>query len=85
MFSTEIYLRNLNEVRQFVDTVSLYPKLEVYLVSDTYTMDAHSLIGILTLHVSSPVTMEVSSDNIPESFWEDIRPYVYNAEMVAGA
>ncbi len=77
MYSTDVFFKNLNSVKEFVDTVSKYSKLEVNLVSDIYTMDAHSLIGILSLDISSPIRLEVPSDEIPETFLEDIGPYIY--------
>lgn len=80
MYSTDVFFKNLSSVKAFVDTVSRYSKLEVNLVSDIYTMDAHSLIGILSLDISRPIRLEVPSDDIPETFLEDIRPYIYETK-----
>ncbi|MBR2175995.1 MAG: HPr family phosphocarrier protein [Clostridia bacterium] len=77
MFKTEVYFQNLNTVKTFVDMVSMYPKHEIYLVSDIYTMDAHSLIGILSLDISHPIELQVLSDDIPQSFFEDLKPFIY--------
>lgn len=77
MYTTEVFFKNLNNVKEFVDIVSGYSKLKVNLVSDIYTMDAHSLIGILSLDITKPIKLEVPSDDIPQSFFVDIQPYLY--------
>ena len=77
MYRTKVYFKDLGEVKRFVDMAAQYSKLEINLVSDIYTMDAHSLIGILSLDISAPIELEVSADNIPESFYEDMKPYIY--------
>ena len=80
MYSAYVYFKDLSYVKHFVNTVSKYSKLVVNLVTDIYTIDAHSLIGIISLDFEKPVLLEVPSDDIPESFFEDIAPYLYKAE-----
>ncbi len=77
MYKTDVFFKNLTSVKDFVNAVSKYDTLEINLVSDIYTMNAHSLIGIISLDISKPITLEVPSDDIPESFYEDIKPYLY--------
>lgn len=80
MYSTEIFFSNLSHVKSFVNVVSKYDTLAVNLVSGIYTMDAHSIIGILSLDITKPIKLEVVSENVPESFIEDIKPYIYEHE-----
>lgn len=80
MFTTKVFFKNLAGVKDFVNSVSLFPKLEVYLVSDIYTMDAHSLIGILSLDITSPVALEIREDNVPSELVEAISPYFCKKE-----
>ncbi|MBQ8133231.1 MAG: HPr family phosphocarrier protein [Clostridia bacterium] len=77
MYTTEVFFKNLSSVKEFVDTIAKYDSLEINLVSDIYNMNAHSLIGIISLDISKPITLEVPSGDIPESFYEDIKPYLY--------
>ena len=77
MYNAKVYFKDLNTVKEFVDMAAKYGKMESNLVSDMYTMDAHSLIGILSIDISAPVDLEVPENDIPESFYEDIAPYVY--------
>lgn len=76
MYSTEILLRDLNHVKQFVTTVSKYDKIPINLVSGIYIIDAHSLIGIISLDISKPIKLEVPVDDIPETFYDDIKPFI---------
>ena len=78
MYRTKVYFKDLAEVKKFVDMAAQYSKLEINLVSDIYTMDAHSLIGILSLDISAPIELEVPSDDIPESFYEKCLEYKEN-------
>lgn len=76
MYSAEIFLHDLNHVKQFVNITSKYDKLPINLVSGIYIIDAHSLIGIISLDISSPIKLEVPVDDIPDSFYEDIKPFL---------
>ncbi len=78
MYQAKVYFKDLNTVKEFVDMAAKYGKQEINLVSDIYTMDAHSLIGILSLDISAPVNLEVPGDDIPEELISDVAPYVYN-------
>lgn len=82
MLNTFVKFRDLDSVKHFVDMVSLYPKHEIYLVSDIYTMDAHSLIGILSLDISNPLELEVRSGDIPDEFYDQLKPYVFQPAEV---
>lgn len=75
MYSTEIFLQDLNHVKKFVTITSKYDKLPINLVSGIYIIDAHSLIGIISLDISKPIKLEVPVDDIPESFYEDIKQF----------
>lgn len=78
MYSKEIFLNDLEHVKQFVAVTSKYDKLPINLVSGIYIIDAHSLIGIISLDISKPIELQVPVDNIPESFYEDIKPFLSN-------
>ena len=77
MYSTEIFLSNLNDVKQFVNMTTKYDRLPISLVSGIYNVDAHSVIGIISLDISKPIKLSVNSDTVPDSFYSDIAPYVY--------
>lgn len=81
MYSTDVYFKSLSAVKSFVEAVSQYPKLEVYFVSDIYTIDAHSLIGILSLDVTKPITLEIRENDIPQDLLDNISCYLCKPEL----
>ena len=74
MYSTMIFLHDLNNVKQFAAITAKYDKLKINLISDVYTIDAHSLIGIISLDITDPMTLELPDEEPSEEFLADIRP-----------
>lgn len=79
MFCTDIFLPNLDDVKSFVSMTTKYKSLPINLVSDKYVIDAHSIIGIISLDITKPITLKVEADEVPEDFISDLKPYAYNA------
>lgn len=77
MYRTKIFLQNLAHVKQFVDMTTKYDKIKINLISDIYTIDAHSLIGIVSLDISSPVILELPDIEPPQEFLQDISSFIY--------
>ena len=78
MYSAKIFLKDLTHVKQFAAMTAKYDKLKINLISDIYTIDAHSMIGIISLDITNPMTLEIPDVNPPEEFLEDIRPFLLN-------
>ncbi len=78
MYSTMIFLHDLNNVKQFAAITAKYDKLKINLISDVYTIDAHSLIGIISLDITDPMTLELPDEEPSEEFLADIRPFLYD-------
>ena len=62
MYSARIFLRDLTNVKHFVAMTAKYDKLKINLISDIYTIDAHSLIGIVSLDITNPMTLELPDE-----------------------
>lgn len=77
MYCTDIFLPNLDDVKNFVNMTSKYKTLPISLVSDKYVIDAHSIIGIISLDITKPIKLEVNLEDIPQSFITDLTPYIY--------
>ena len=54
MTKLQIRMRQVDQVKDFVDLLSKYP-YEMDLVSGRYTIDAKSLLGIYSLDLSNPL------------------------------
>jgi len=62
MQTLTVSLKMAQSVKDFVNIVSRYP-YPVYLKSGRFTIDAKSLLGIFSLNISKPLTMEIHSDD----------------------
>jgi phosphocarrier protein HPr len=73
MKSVMIKLDTINDVKNFVNTVSRYD-FDVDLVSGRYAVDAKSIMGIFSLDLAKPIKMEIYSDDCPE-FLSEIKSF----------
>ena len=74
MKKVTIMLSTINDVKFFVNTVSRYD-FDVDLISGRYAVDAKSIMGIFSLYLSSPIDMEVRSDDCDE-FLKQIEGFI---------
>ena len=65
MKSVRISLQLAQRVKDFVRITQDYP-CEILLKSDKYIVDAKSILGIFSLDLSQPLTVEVYSDDCAE-------------------
>lgn len=63
MTKLQIRMRQVDQVKDFVDLLSKYP-YEMDLVSGRYTIDAKSLLGIYSLDLSNPVIYSDSCEEL---------------------
>ncbi len=75
MYQTTILLRDIDHVKRFVEMTSRYDKLKINLISDIYTIDAHSIIGIVSLDINRPIVLEVPEEMPPAEFIEDVKQF----------
>ena len=69
MKTVTVKLSLTENVKAFVDIVSRYP-FDVDLRSGRYVVDAKSLLGIFSLDLSKPITMEIYEDNCDDLLTE---------------
>ena len=74
MYYGKIHIKSIEEARSFVAMTAKYPGLKLMLESNEYQVDAHSIIGILSLDFSQPMTLSVEGEHI-EEFLDDLQPY----------
>lgn len=65
MKTFDMVLGSINDVKDFVNTVSKYD-FDVDLTSGRYVVDAKSIMGIFSLDLSKPIKVEVHSDDADE-------------------
>ncbi|MBQ4639685.1 MAG: HPr family phosphocarrier protein [Clostridia bacterium] len=73
MKSIPIKLSYAEEVKAFVNTVNRYP-YEVDLRAGRHVVDAKSILGIFSLDLSKPITLDVYTDDC-DDLVQDIQPF----------
>lgn len=74
MNSVTIKLETINDVKNFVNSVSLCV-YDVDLVSGRYAIDAKSIMGIFSLDLTKPIVLQAHTDDSSE-LMEKIAPYI---------
>lgn len=74
MKKTTIMLATINDVKNFVSEVSLCD-YDVDLLSGRYAVDAKSIMGIFSLDLSKPITLEAHTEDASE-FFENIKQFI---------
>lgn len=62
MKSVKISLEMAQKVKEFVNVTQNYP-YEILLKSGKYVVDAKSILGIFSLDLSAPITVEIYEEN----------------------
>ena len=74
MKTFNLMLSSINDVKDFVNTVSKYD-FDVDLTSGRYVVDAKSIMGIFSLDLSKPIKVEVHNDN-SEELINELKKYI---------
>lgn len=74
MYSTNININGVNGAREFVALTAKYPQIQITLNHNEYSIDAHSIIGILSLDLSKPIALEAEGEDI-DAFIEALKPF----------
>lgn len=80
MKKVEIKLSLAENVKTFVNTVNKYD-FDMDLRAGRHVVDAKSILGIFSLDLSRPITLEVDEDNRIDAkkldaLMEDIKPFI---------
>ena len=74
MKTFQILLSSINDVKNFVNTVSKYD-YDIDLTSGRYVVDAKSIMGIFSLDLSKPIKVEIHNDN-SDDLISELKPYI---------
>jgi len=74
MKSASIKLSEAEKVKAFVNIVNRYP-YDVDLRAGRHVVDAKSILGIFSLDLSKPITMEIYSDSC-DDLLGDVTPFL---------
>ena len=73
MHTVQVNLNSVEKVRAFVNSVNTFDS-EFDLVSGRFVIDAKSIMGILSLDLSKPITLNIYSDD--GAIIESLKPFL---------
>ncbi|MEE0840022.1 MAG: HPr family phosphocarrier protein [Acutalibacteraceae bacterium] len=74
MITQKVLLNNIESVNCFVKKMS-DKSFDVDLISGKYLVNAKSMMGVLSLDLTQPVTVNADTDD--EAFLEEIKEYIF--------
>lgn len=76
MREAKILLENIEKVKKFVAAASNF-QADIDLVSGRYVIDAKSILGIFSMDLSKPLTMEIHAEaDEAEKILEALKEYI---------
>lgn len=74
MNSVQISLNSIEKVKSFVNDIARF-EADFDLVSGRYAIDAKSIMGIFSLDLSKPITLNIHADDTT-AILETLKPYI---------
>ena len=75
MKSVQISLNSIDKVKSFVNDLTKFDA-DFDLVSGRYVIDAKSIMGIFSLDLSKPITLNIHGDKEIDQILETLAPYI---------
>jgi phosphotransferase system HPr-like phosphotransfer protein len=75
MYKTKIMIGSLEKARSFVEMTNRHLNKHITLTSEEYTVDAHSIIGVLSLDLNNAIELEADGENL-DALIADLQPYI---------
>lgn len=75
MKTVKININTINDVKNFVSIVSRCD-YDVDIVSGRYAIDAKSIMGIFSLDLSKPITLNIHAESDVDQILEALKPYL---------
>ena len=74
MITMNISLDSIEKIKSFVNTIAVYP-YDFDLASGRYIVDATSIMGIFSLDLSEPITLNIHTSEDAEELKKALAPY----------
>ncbi len=75
MKTVSITLNSIDKVKNFVNDITKFDS-DFDLVSGRYVIDAKSIMGIFSLDLSKPITLNIHNDAEIDTILEILNPYI---------
>lgn len=75
MKTVKISLNSIDKVKSFVNEITKFDN-DFDLVSGRYVIDAKSIMGIFSLDLSKPISLNIHADENLPAILDAIKPYI---------
>ncbi|MBP5490941.1 MAG: HPr family phosphocarrier protein [Lachnospiraceae bacterium] len=75
MKTVTITLNSIDKVKNFVNDITRF-RSDFDLVSGRYVIDAKSIMGIFSLDLSRPITLNIHNEDEIDTILEVLKPYI---------
>ena len=75
MKTVQISLNSIDKVKSFVNAITQF-NFDFDLISGRYVIDAKSIMGIFSLDLSKPITLNIHAENDVEDILDVLNPYI---------
>ena len=75
MKTVKISLNSIDKVKSFVNTITKYD-YDFDLVSGRYVIDAKSIMGIFSLDLTKPITLNIHTDENVDKILDTLKDYL---------
>ncbi len=74
MYNGTIIINNIEAAKEFVDKMTPFMDIKIDLISGDYCIDGHSIIGIISLDFTKPITITAQGD-ITDEFLNTLKQF----------
>lgn len=74
MYNSTILIKDIETAREFVNKMGRFMDTRITLKSGDYSIDGHSIIGIISLDITKPIDVELEN-NVSDELIEIIKQY----------
>lgn len=75
MKTVQICLDSIDKVKSFVNAITTF-NAEFDLISGRYVIDAKSIMGIFSLDLSKPITLNIHAESETDAIMAAIKPFI---------
>lgn len=79
MFKANLYFKTLEDVKKFVN-LAMLKDYELDMISGKYVVNAKSIMGIFSLDLTKPITLEAHTED-DTSLESELEPFIFKEDV----
>lgn len=79
MLKVDLYFKTLEDVKKFVN-LAMLKDYELDMISGKYVVNAKSIMGIFSLDLTKPITLEAHTEDDAE-LMDELAPFIFEEDV----